>query len=448
MTSPALYQRHLQTLDRILADALARSARQGVAVEGVLFHAGKATEYHADDREIVFKSTPHFARYVPLAGPDHCVLARPGRKPLVVRAAPPDYWYEKLAPAPSYWREAVDFAEVDSLEAVARVTGPLARMAYIGNAQDAAATLKIPAANIEPAPLMAALDWGRGEKTEHEIELMAVACERAARGHLAARGAFEQGATEREVHFAYLAGTGHLESELPYENIVAFDEKSATLHYQNKRAGARARSTFLLDAGAFEDGYAADITRTWVKPGADPVFKTLVEGVDAGQRELVAMVTAGRAYLDIHVESHRQTARLLADTGIAKVSAEQAFDVGLTRTFLPHGVGHHLGLQVHDVGGRQAGPDGGTVPPPAEYPYLRTTRPLAAGHVVTIEPGFYFIPLLLEPLRASPQGKLVDWTLVDRLTPCGGIRIEDDVVCTSGAPRDLTRPHLPGPRGS
>ena len=114
---------------------------------------------------------------------------------------------------------------------------------------------------------------------------------------------------------------------------------------------------------------------------------------------------------------------------------------------MPHGVGHHIGLQVHDVGGQQAGPKGGKVPPDQEIPYLRTTRVLEPGHVVTIEPGLYFIPILLDPLRAGDEGQAVDWELVDRLIPCGGIRIEDNVVCTADGPRDLSRGHLPGPAG-
>lgn len=447
MTTNALYRRHLETLDRVLADALAHAARRGVRATGVLLHAGKGAEYHRDDREVVFVPTPHFTRYVPLAGPDHCVLARPGKRPLVVRVVPRDYWYESAPVPASYWQDAVELVEVEKLEHVTRVVGPLGDVAYLGNSPAAAQTLGIPAALVEPEALVAPLDWARAEKTEHEVALLTAAALRAGRGHARARDAFLAGASEREVHWAYLEATSHLEREMPYETIVAFDEKSATLHYQNKR-DARARHTFLLDAGATVDGYASDITRTWVKPGADAVFEALVKGLDAAQRDLVAMVTPGRPYLDVHVEAHRLTARLLALHRIVRCSADEAFDKGVTRTFLPHGVGHHLGIQVHDVGGRQASPDGGVLPPPPEYPYLRNTRTLAPGHVVTIEPGFYFVPMLLDALRATPAASVVDWGLVERLTPFGGIRIEDDVLCTTGAPRDLTRPHIVGPRGS
>jgi Xaa-Pro dipeptidase len=132
---------------------------------------------------------------------------------------------------------------------------------------------------------------------------------------------------------------------------------------------------------------------------------------------------------------------------VLKIAAAEAYEKGLAGPFMPHGVGHQLGLQVHDVGGHQGGPDGGEVPPPEAHPFLRNTRLLEPGHVVTIEPGLYFIPMLLEPWRQGPDAGLVDWDLVDRLTPLGGIRIEDNILCTENDPMDFTRPLLAGPEG-
>ena len=85
--------------------------------------------------------------------------------------------------------------------------------------------------------------------------------------------------------------------------------------------------------------------------------------------------------------------------------------------------------------------DGGVADKPEGHRYLRLTRPLQAGMVVTIEPGLYFIPMLLDELRAGPHAGQVDWAAVARLSRCGGIRIEDDVACRAGgeAPENLTR---------
>lgn len=450
MSRTDLYRRHLEVLHRDLADALERAGRKGLQLDGVLFHAGRPTTYHADDREVIFYSTPHMRRWAPpLTGPDHVVLARPGKKPRVVRVRPQDFWFEIAPPPPSYWEEAVELSEVDRFEQVAGALGPLGKVAYVGSTPAAAAQLGIPPELVEPAALMAPLDWHRAAKTDLEAELLLAAAEMAGNGHQRVKAAFEAGASEREMHWEFLRASNQIERDVPYETIVCLDEKASILHYQNKRGPEAAPGkVLLLDAGAAYEGYAADVTRTWARPQADPVFHQLVNGMDALERSLVAMVTPGRPFLEIHLAANRGIAQLLAEGGIVNCSAEQALEAGVTRTFMPHGVGHHLGLQVHDVGGHQATPDGGKLAPPAEHPMLRNTRTLEPGHVVTIEPGLYFIPVLLEPFKATPAGKLVDWAVVERLIPMGGIRIEDNILCTAGEPRDLTRAFIPGPRGT
>jgi len=195
-----------------------------------------------------------------------------------------------------------------------------------------------------------------------------------------------------------------------------------------------------------ENGYASDITRTYANDKSPDVFRRLLDGMDALQRNLVGQVAPGKPYVDIQIAAHRGVARLLHDAGILKAAPEEAVTRGFTRPFLPHGVGHHLGLQVHDVGGHQVDARGTKQQPPAEHPYLRTTRPLDVGHVVTIEPGLYFIPMLLDPLRESSDASLFDWQQIDGLLPYGGIRIEDDVLVTPTGQEDLTRPLLPGHR--
>lgn len=446
MSDQDLYRHHLAALDGWLRDALERAGRAGVALDGVLFHAGRARTYHRDDEEIPFRSGFHFRRWCPAAGPEHLVLARPGERPKVARVRPRDYWYDTSPPPPSYWEAEVELIEAESFAAAVAALGELPRVAYVGDSGAAAAEAGIPAERVEPAALMAPLDWHRATKTEHEAARTAAAVEVAVAGHRAARAAFDSGAPEIEIHRAYLAGCDQLERDMPFGMITALDEKSAILHYQNKRRAGETRGEVLLvDAGAAVDGYAADLTRTWARPDADPVFRCLLSGLDLLQRDLVAMVTPGRPYPEIHLEAHRRVAALLVEAGVIKVGAVEALERGLARVFMPHGVGHHLGLQVHDVGGHQAAPEGGVAPPPADHPYLRNTRTLEPGHLVTIEPGFYFIPMLLEPLRESEHAAAVDWKLIDQLTPCGGARIEDNVLCTADGPRDLSRSLLPGP---
>ena len=116
----------------------------------------------------------------------------------------------------------------------------------------------------------------------------------------------------------------------------------------------------------------------------------------------------------------------------------QMLETGVTSTFFPHGLGHPIGLQVHDVAGF-TDEDGKVIPRPDGHPFLRMTRVLEPGMVVTIEPGLYFIPTLLSKLKARPEGKAVNWDKVEQLLPWGGVRIEDEVHCTDGVPENLTR---------
>ena len=206
---------------------------------------------------------------------------------------------------------------------------------------------------------------------------------------------------------------------------------ASLLHYQyqDRQAGKHLNS-LLIDAGANVDGYASDITRTYVGPrcysqAAADLFAELLERMQTHQDTLIDQVVPGANYVDLQAAMHQSLARILVDTGIIQCEPEEAFNSGLTVPFCPHGLGHLLGIQVHDVGGQQLDIDGQTNPPPEPYASLRLTRPLAEDMVITVEPGLYFIPMLLKKKQA--EGAPIDWRLIERLTPFGGIRIEDNV---------------------
>jgi Xaa-Pro dipeptidase len=233
-----------------------------------------------------------------------------------------------------------------------------------------------------------------------------------------------------------------VDHELPYGTIVAVNEKGAILHYEGKRSNRNGR-VLLIDAGAKSHGYGSDITRTWAAPTCDDRFKALLAGMEKLQLELCDEVKPGLHYGELHKRGHLKIAALLHESGILKVGAEEAVEKGLSKPFFPHGLGHHLGIQVHDVAGKQLGPDGEFKPSPAEHPFLRTTRIIDEGQVFTVEPGLYFIPMLLRPFRTGDHAALFDWKQIDELTPLGGIRIEDNLLVTATGHQNLTRVHLP-----
>ena len=155
---------------------------------------------------------------------------------------------------------------------------------------------------------------------------------------------------------------------------------------------------------------------------------------------MCAQVRSGVDYRRIHLDAHLALSRILREHGVLKISPEAAVETGVSGTFFPHGIGHGIGLQVHDVAGFAAADSGDArIDKPEGHSYLRLTRTLAPGMVVTIEPGIYFIDMLLEDLRAGPHADAVDWSRIDAFRPYGGIRIEDDVLCTDGDPLNLTR---------
>jgi Xaa-Pro dipeptidase len=161
--------------------------------------------------------------------------------------------------------------------------------------------------------------------------------------------------------------------------------------------------------------------------------------MDRLQQALCAGVRAGVDWRDVHAHAHQLTGELLRDADLTRCGADEAVAAGVTRVFLPHGIGHLLGLNVHDVGGFMASAEGGELPRPAGDPYLRLTRTLEAGFVVTMEPGIYFIPQLLEAARTDARGRLINWRAVEGFMKFGGIRIEDDLAVTATGCENLTR---------
>jgi Xaa-Pro dipeptidase len=434
MSLTELFLDHLR-----IRQAYAEKALAAAGFDALVISSGAPFTYFADDQDAPFNTVPHFRHYCPLAGPHHVLRIQPGKKPLLVRYAPEDFWYEQLPLGSPFWLEGFDLVEAPSLEAVWEALGRPSRAAYIGNEEEAARAAGL---EVNPAGLTAFLDWGRSYKTPYEVHCIEEATVLGARGHQAGREAFLKGASELEIHYAFMEAVGCLEFELAFSSIVALDEKGATLHYENKRSFRNGR-TLLLDCGARHLGYASDITRTTTASGCDGRFRALVAGMEKNQQELCKAVGPGMPFGDLHHLSHLKLAALLKEHRILDAEPEEAVALGLTRPFYPHGLGHHLGIQVHDVAGKLAGPDGTIAPPPAAHPNLRTTRTVEPGHVLTMEPGLYFIPMLLRPFRAGEHAGRFNWGLIEELAPMGGIRIEDNVLVTETGARNLTRAHLP-----
>jgi Xaa-Pro dipeptidase len=428
----SLYPQHLATLRERADKALARGG-----FDHLVIAAGTPLRKFLDDQDYPFVANPHFRHWLPLTDtPGSWIVYTPGQKPKLIYLQPRDYWHVVPAAPSGYWVEHFDIAIVrEANDAVALLPAANARRAIIGPECPA-----VPGAEANnPQAVLDYLHWHRSYKTPYELELMREASRIGTRAHRAAEQAFRAGESEFGIHMAYLAAARQIDAELPYASIVGLNEHGAVLHYTHfdRQAPAESRS-FLIDAGASACGYASDITRTYAAKEHAP-FQALIDSVDAAQRGFVAKVRAGQSYPELHIHAHHVLAGVLREHGIIRMSEEAAVSSGVTSAFFPHGLGHPIGLQVHDVAGFQASETGGTIARPQGHPYLRMTRALEPGMVVTIEPGLYFIDMLLDELRAKPAGADVDWNRVAQFRPYGGIRIEDDVVCTGDAPENLTR---------
>ena len=434
-----LYAAHVADLDRRYGAALAAAG-----FDAVVIHSGSAkkrTEF--DDQYWPLRPTPHFQHWAPLVEADCALVVSPGSPVRIVRPKATSFWEKPAETETDHWKSAIDVAMVDTPDDVKKHVPHGKRVAFVGEDRVRGTAWGFDDAAMNPTALVHELDALRVTKTPYEVLCLAEANRRAALGHEAVLVAFHAGdASELDLHLRYLGATSQDDPETPYKNIVALGANASTLHHiaYQKAPRGRATESLLLDAGASYQGYCSDITRTWVKGGdaTASAFAALVAGVDGMQRRLCAAVKIDEPYEALHDESHRQVAIILREVGIAKASADELVASGVTRALFPHGLGHSLGLQCHDVGCA-------LVKPREENPFLRNTSNVSVGQCFTIEPGIYFIDALLAPLRAGANDAHIDWKLVDALADLGGVRIEDDLVVVDALPttRNLTREHLP-----
>ncbi|MFC3094263.1 Xaa-Pro dipeptidase [Alteromonas sediminis] len=428
-----LYRQHIDTLQQRTREAIEREG-----IDGLVIHSGQGKRLFLDDNHYPFKVNPQFKAWVPIVDNPNCWLVVNGTdKPTLIFYRPVDFWH-KVPPEPSdFWAEFFDIKFLKQADAVEKLLPfDKARYAYIGEYLEVARALGFD--NVNPDRVMHYLHYHRAYKTDYELMCMRMANDKATAGHVAARQAFENFESELNIHLAYCRAAAQSENDLPYTSIVALNENAAILHYMfyDNQAPIQHRS-FLIDAGASYNGYAADITRTYTPKGT--LFAELIERVDRVTLSLVDALKPGTLYSDLQFFAHEGIAQILQDCNIVNLDAQAIVDTGISRTFFPHGIGHYLGLQVHDVGALVADDRGTPNPAPDEHPFLRCTRPIESKQVFTIEPGLYIIDSLLKELRASENGKYVNWDQIDVLRPYGGIRIEDNVIVHRDRNENMTR---------
>jgi len=260
--------------------------------------------------------------------------------------------------------------------------------------------------------------------------------------HRAAMAATHPGGHERQIAALFDAVVASQGCVPGYGSIVTV--RGDILHNPHYVHGLEGENLLLLDGGAERDsGYGADVTRTWPVSGRfEPRAKAAYEAVLESQRCSIALCRAGTRYRDVHLESARVLARWLIDEGLLTCGVDEALETGAHAMFYPHGVGHLLGLDVHDLEG--FGDLAGYAPDRERdevfgISYLRLDLDLEPGNIVTIEPGFYVVPNILNNagFRELHASRL-DFDKAASWIGFGGIRIEDNVLITPDGPDVLT----------
>lgn len=412
------------------------AALEAAGFDSVIIFGGAQHMIFLDDMPYPFKVNAHLKWWVPVVANPNCfVVYTPAAKPVLLYYNPVDFWHKVAEKPESYWTSHFDIRYIPSLDEAKTHLPGKDRVALVGEPM-ALETFSFGETN--PKPLLDRIHHHRAWKTDYELDCMREANRIGAMGHIAAEKAFRAGASEYEIHLDYLRATQHVEPQLPYGNIIALNEHAAVLHYQHQSLDNPAkRHSFLIDAGAQFHGYASDITRTYAADGGE--FQSFIDRVEKMQLELCDLVKPGYDYRQIHMTTHEKVGEILREFDLTSVSAQEAVDKGITRAFFPHGVGHYIGLQVHDVGGFSKNEHGATIDKPENQPFLRLTRIIEERQVFTIEPGIYIIDSLLDDLKKNGNGAGVNWKRVDEFRVYGGVRIEDDVVVTAKGHENMTR---------
>lgn len=419
-----LYQEHLAVLCNRYENAMAH-----FGLDAIVLASGEKSYYFQDDHTHPFHAYSGAQQWLPFTlGAETYVILKTGEKPTLIWPVRDDFWHAPNPVPSGDWQQ--NWNIVTAKKTDKWFSDLPNKTAWLG-------PQAMPFA-IVCEGLKAYVDFAKAVKTDFEIQAMRQASKRGAAGHIAAKEAFLAGGSELEIHLAFLKASQQSAFQEPYPGIVGLDEHAAVLHYEHKSIEQVANSrTLLIDAGANEHGYASDITRTFTRHDDD--FNALINDLDVMEQKLCRSAISGVAFQDLHQNTLAGIAALLLEHKICALSVEEQLAKRIPQVFFPHGLGHLLGLQVHDVGGHQIDQTGTLSMPDDSAPFLRLTRKLEKNMVITIEPGLYFIPMLLDKMQADILGHGCDMARIQHFMPYGGIRIEDNVVVKNDLPENLTR---------
>ena len=281
------------------------------------------------------------------------------------------------------------------------------------------------------------LTHARRAKDDVELAVLRHGATATAAGFARLRAELRPGVSERALQIELEAEFFRHGATRPgYGTIIGTGANAAVLHFEPSARLTAPGDFVLVDAGAEIDRYVTDVTRTYVVGEPSAFQRDLYQVVVAAEERAIARCVAGAEWTALHLTAAVDLVDGLVNLGIMRGQPESLVEQEAHTLFFPHGLGHMVGLGVRDASGLLPGRLKN------QRSSLRTLRmdlPLAPGYVVTIEPGLYFIPALLnDPKRRARFADQVNWPLVENHLGLGGVRVEDNVLVTHDLPENLT----------
>ncbi|MBP3838079.1 MAG: aminopeptidase P N-terminal domain-containing protein [Prevotella sp.] len=289
----------------------------------------------------------------------------------------------------------------------------------------------------------------RSVKDAEEIEELERAAEIGYKMHTTAMRLTKPGVTEKFIGGQIDGIAASYGAKVSFPTI--FSQHGEIMHGNPSMATLEAGRLALCDCGAETiNFYCSDNTRTLPVSGKYTQRQLEIYSiVEACHDHALEISKPGVRYMDVHLSVCRMMADRLKELGLMKGNTEDAVRAGAHAMFLPHGLGHMMGMDVHDMEGldqRNVGFDEETQPMLDQFGTnaLRMGRRLEEGFVVTDEPGIYFIPALIDDWRAQGLHKdFLNYDLIETYKDFGGIRIEDDILITKDGCRFIGKELIP-----
>lgn len=433
-----------------------REALRRAVGSGVIVMPGQERIWRNPDNPFAFRQNSHILYLAPFQRPG-CVLVLDADEGLDHVYGPAEDADELVwhGPQPSLTEEALavgilNVHPIEDLAAALQRARRAGRQIHSLPLWDPGARLRLAhrlglsdehLAGIVSERLVLALGDLRLRKDAHEVAQIEQALTIAAEMFGAAFGAARPGRTEAAVRAAMARVVYRHDAEFAFAPIVTI--RGEVLHNHAYANAMEEGDLLLIDAGVeTAEGYASDLTRTVPIGGRfSERQRGMYDLVLEAHRAAIAAMRPGASFRDVHDLAARVLAAGLGQMGLMKGDAEEAVSEGAHALFFVHGLGHPLGLDVHDLhdlGDRVAYPPGRPRSSQFGTRFLRFGRDLEEGMVMTVEPGIYFIPALIDRWRAEARhARFIDYEAVAEYRAFGGIRIEDDVYVHAGGARIL-----------